>query len=195
MALKTVVKVGEITNLSDARYCAGMGVDMLGFNLDPDSTGYISPEQFAEITEWIAGVKLVGELSHSNDLNKLLMSYELDMIQLPHDEIEPNLPVDLPIIASIETDKPTEINQAFLQLAGQVEYFLLDHPAVVDLVDELNQDVPILLGGDFELRQVDHLLNNVRLSGISLKGSVEEKPGFKDYDQLADILEALENED
>jgi phosphoribosylanthranilate isomerase len=31
MPLKTFVKVGCITNLSDARYCAGMGVDMLGF--------------------------------------------------------------------------------------------------------------------------------------------------------------------
>ena len=29
MPLKTFVKVGNITNLSDARYCAGMGVDML----------------------------------------------------------------------------------------------------------------------------------------------------------------------
>ncbi len=37
MALKTIVKVGNITNLSDARYCAVMGVDMLGFCLNKQS--------------------------------------------------------------------------------------------------------------------------------------------------------------
>ena len=33
MALNTLTAVTEINNLSDARYCAGMGVDIIGFNL------------------------------------------------------------------------------------------------------------------------------------------------------------------
>ncbi|MFM1835376.1 MAG: hypothetical protein RJA04_63, partial [Bacteroidota bacterium] len=48
--LKTLVKVSAITNLSDARYCAGMGVDLLGFPL-----GKISIDQFTEIRNWLAG--------------------------------------------------------------------------------------------------------------------------------------------
>ena len=65
MALKTMVKVGQITNLSNARYCAGMGVNMLGFVVDDGSEFFISPEQFREISGWVAGVEFVGEISGS----------------------------------------------------------------------------------------------------------------------------------
>ena len=44
MSLQTFVKVGEITNLSDARYCAGMGVDLLGFNVVENTPGYVDSE-------------------------------------------------------------------------------------------------------------------------------------------------------
>ena len=41
--LKTLIKVSNINNLSDARYCAGMGVEMLGFSMDE-----LSIEKFKE---------------------------------------------------------------------------------------------------------------------------------------------------
>ncbi len=34
MSLNTFVYIRDVDNLSDARYCAGMGVDMIGFRLD-----------------------------------------------------------------------------------------------------------------------------------------------------------------
>jgi hypothetical protein len=40
----------------------------------------------------------------------------------------------------------------------------------------------------------DSLLNNSHIKGIVLKGGHEEKPGLKNYDQLAIILEALEED-
>jgi hypothetical protein len=55
--LKTKVKVSSIENLSDARYCAGMGVEWLGFPLA------MPLEKFAEIRNWLAGVQIVGEAS------------------------------------------------------------------------------------------------------------------------------------
>ena len=58
MSLKTFVKVGNITNLTDARYCAGMGVNQLGFNVeDPNFT----VEKFKEITGWLEGIEYVAE--------------------------------------------------------------------------------------------------------------------------------------
>ena len=41
MGLKTLVKVSEVNNLSDARYCAGMGVEMIGFSLDENHPKFI----------------------------------------------------------------------------------------------------------------------------------------------------------
>ena len=37
MSLKYFVHVSSISNLSDARYCSGMMVDSLGYNLDENS--------------------------------------------------------------------------------------------------------------------------------------------------------------
>ncbi|MFT7424854.1 MAG: phosphoribosylanthranilate isomerase, partial [Algoriphagus sp.] len=34
MALRTFVKINGITNLTDARYCSGMYVDLLGFTFE-----------------------------------------------------------------------------------------------------------------------------------------------------------------
>ena len=61
MALKVPVKVSGVSNLSDARYCAGMGVHWLGFSIKPDSPNYCSPEQFQEIASWVEGVSHVAE--------------------------------------------------------------------------------------------------------------------------------------
>ena len=70
MALKTFVKISAINNLSDARYCAGMGVDMLGFALEPTNPDSISPEKYTEIIGWLSGVKFVGEFEQSNQIGR-----------------------------------------------------------------------------------------------------------------------------
>ncbi len=60
MALITSVIVNGVNNLSDARYCAGMGVDMIGFNLDESQPGFMPAADLQDIAGWVAGVKLVG---------------------------------------------------------------------------------------------------------------------------------------
>jgi phosphoribosylanthranilate isomerase len=64
--LTRTVKISNVTNLSDARYCAGMGVEMLGFSIDEDSPNYISPKKFEDICSWLAGVTLVAETAQTN---------------------------------------------------------------------------------------------------------------------------------
>ena len=48
MALKTSVIINEVINLSDARYCAGMGVDYIGFRIDENHDKYVDLENFNE---------------------------------------------------------------------------------------------------------------------------------------------------
>ena len=76
--LKTLVKVSAITNLSDARYCAGMGVDLLGFPL-----GKISIDQFTEIRNWLAGVQIVGEFSTNDaaEIKAKVAEYKPDVLE------------------------------------------------------------------------------------------------------------------
>ena len=66
MALKTKVKINRITNLTDARYCSGMYVDILGFCLEKGSPHFVSPTQFQEITGWISGIDYAAEFAEED---------------------------------------------------------------------------------------------------------------------------------
>ncbi|MDA0194894.1 MAG: phosphoribosylanthranilate isomerase [Bacteroidetes bacterium] len=188
MALKTIVKVGEITNLSDARYCAGMGVEMLGFNLDPNSESYISPEQFKEITDWVAGVKSVGEFGWMNqdDILSTIKEYNLDLIEVNDSNAEIIFKTDIQVILSVN-------NIGIIKsLPDSAAYYLVE-----DVGFDFNDfdSLPILVGGGISKQNIHKILQNTAFKGIALKGSKEEKSGFKDYDELADILEMLEKEE
>src|SRR3569832_1429917 len=96
MLLKTLVKISSVNNLSDARYCAGMGVAMMGFPLDTDHRHNLSHEQFKALTQWIRGVALIGELSTDDPavIQQTLDQYAVDYLQL-------NAPIATHSIASM----------------------------------------------------------------------------------------------
>ena len=66
MSLKCFVKVGSINNLSDARYCSGMNVDHVGFLMEENNINSIDITNLREISNWISGVKIVGEFNNSS---------------------------------------------------------------------------------------------------------------------------------
>ena len=70
--LKTTVFVRKINNLSDARYCAGMGVTYLLFDLDK-----ISEDEATEISGWLEGIEIVNEDSLPENLISLTRSDSL----------------------------------------------------------------------------------------------------------------------
>ncbi|MFT6971874.1 MAG: phosphoribosylanthranilate isomerase, partial [Roseivirga sp.] len=83
MALKTFVKVSGINNLSDARYCAGMGVNQVGFEIEEGSPNYVDQQSFKEIKGWLSGVEFVGEINGSvGSIANLVKDYGLDAIQI-----------------------------------------------------------------------------------------------------------------
>ena len=84
MALSTIVKMSSINNLSDARYCAGMGVDLMGFCIDPTKSDFLTPLQFKEINGWISGVKAVAEIETIPvaEAKDKLKDYKFDYIEV-----------------------------------------------------------------------------------------------------------------
>ena len=93
MALKSFVYVSEVDNLSDARFAAGMGVDLVGFKLDPNHENALNKAKFDEISEWIAGVKIVGEFGNTppDQLTELLDAYKLDYLLIENEELIPKV--------------------------------------------------------------------------------------------------------
>jgi len=194
MQLKTKVKVGNITNLSDARYCAGMGVDLLGFPIG-DNIGQISFDTFLEIAEWVAGPAFILEYADSMDdeqFQKVTQSTAVQYVQLNFDQLL-RLGVkiqDLPIILTTSIAEWKDIKAHLLTY--NISYLVLVETITPEWakVEEINSVINVLVP--------QHLIDNISdveslpIAGILMEGSSEDKPGQKDYDHLATILEALE---
>lgn len=205
MTLKTFVKVGNITNLSDARYCAGMGVDLLGFCMDETSAEYIDQASYKEIVGWISGPQFVGEFE-SNDASTILTTQKelkFEYIQVNDIELANSLALTGDVIykVALETYNTGDLLKNHLsEISDDVKYILLESENEVsstlqDTINDLSSVYPILKGYGLNEQTVLSDIATSDIKGIALKGSKEVKPGFKDYDELADILEALEDDD
>ena len=207
MALKTFVKISGVNNLSDARYCAGMGVDIIGFDLDEGSDHYVSPSKFKEIERWISGVKLAGEFTQNNIeiIKKALQNYQLDYLQISDTNLlDTSGKVGIPIILKLEWDSgKTNILESIIQnQPSNPEYFLLNNdrePGIeieeIGRLKKLCSEFPVLLGFGFSKPNIERLLSTISPGGIALKGARELKPGFYDFDEMAEILELLQEDD
>jgi phosphoribosylanthranilate isomerase len=190
MALKTLVKVGSITNLSDARYCAGMGVEFLGFRVIEGQPGSISAKLFQEIRGWVTGPQIVAEIYGITDvttLPQIVESFRPDYFELGvADYLRVGAAIDLPYILSL---KPGEELPAMLH--SRPAYILTDIPSASSskLIPEHELLVEVS-----DIPGVQQILHQTGISGISLHGGVEIRPGLKQYDELAEILESLEED-
>ncbi len=197
MALKTKVKVGNITNLSDARYCAGMNVDMLGFKISEVDGQGISPVKFKEIINWISGPEFIWERPEGlND--KLQIENEIQLVEIPVSKIsETNHDASYKFIVNIEANDWPSNRKELLDRKNQISYLLLTDSSRLstgqfkNLVTEIAADFPVLLGVEIDQQLLDDYLS-WPIAGIALNGSEETSPGIKDYDHLSAILEKLE---
>ena len=184
MPLKTFVKVGSITNLSEARYCAGMGVDLLGFCTINGKESYLAPPQFQEIRGWITGPQIVAEiygLQSEAELESILSDYKPDYLEMGPKELELLTDVPLPFILSSNGDG------VFADQRKTPSYVLLKDLAINTL------PYPVLIEVQ-SLEEVQRVLDSPNTSGIAMNGGPEIRPGLKEYEALADILELLDTD-
>jgi phosphoribosylanthranilate isomerase len=205
MSLKTVVKINRITNLTDARYCSGMHVDILGFCLESSSPNFISGNQFQEITGWIAGIDYAAEFSQSTaaEITALMPSYPgISWIESEHlDTLLALKDLGLGLIYKVSIEQLLllpELKQLLhgqeitLHLTSLQETITSEHQ---ELIKELSSFSKVLLGFGVQSNTASQLSALPGVHGLALDGGDEIKPGLRDFDQLADILESLELED
>ncbi|BDD04203.1 phosphoribosylanthranilate isomerase [Aureibacter tunicatorum] len=208
MALKKIVKISNVNNLSDARYCAGMLVDMIGFNVEATHSNYISPEDYKDIVEWLSGVKIVAEIENSdiNAIEEILTKYDAQVVQVSDlnlaEEINERLRYEVLCKVSLDSLGDFDVLVESMEMAKPFTSLFIFESEKDELSDSLKEkvlslanDFPILLGAGISADNVNELLDSTSLQGITLKGGEEIKPGFKDFDEMADILEAIEVED
>jgi len=194
MALKTLVKVGKISNLSDARYCAGMNVDLLGFRVIAGQDHYVSPELFKEIRGWFSGPAIVAEvygIQKNEDLPAILEQYLPDFIELSLQDLIKLHSPSSSYILSTTAEELTAQENVLAPFRNQISKVIIPASTNQELVTELARSYKVLLSADSET-PIELLLHNPSIKGIALQGSAEEKPGLKNYDSISTILEQLE---
>ncbi len=208
MALLTSVLVRGINNLSDARYCAGMGADRLTFRLDPALPEALTPEAVQEISGWVAGVELVGEFDTlpAAAINALTERCNLHHLLLHRrrpaaDLAELSRPA-LKNIRWILDMLPEDVDLRFRDQAAHVAGFVLalrpPQPLTPKQLAHLTQQArsyPLWLSAGFAAstgHSVRRLVETVRPAGIVLEGGHEIKPGLRDFSEMEAVFEELE---
>lgn len=175
----------NITNLTDARYFAAREVPFLSFIIDEGHPEYVSPVKIAAIKEWVEGPKILGytEGLTNQSLLQKLEEYDLDGIHLgPFATIE--------LVAKL--DETTILKE--IKEVSNLQDWLSISDAIIYTGPEKVQTILFQMRGIKLFSDDTSLLSeaNKDTLGLVLKGSEEEKPGYKSYDHIDDILESLE---
>jgi len=176
-----------------------MGVDMLGFTIDPSHEDYVSAKSYQEMVGWISGPKRIIEITNASGINltEVIEHYKPDMLHIPFAIIEQISKSDLPVILELSFQDWKASWSKFQSLP-----FTISHVMITEFSEDLitedfpARQYPVLLSLGEAASTVEVLLERAEADGIVLRGSREQAPGLKDYDHLTRILEELdESED
>ena len=136
MPLSTLVKISGVNNLSNARYCAGMGAGILGFCPEPYHPDFVDPDKFKEITGWIKGVKLAGEFytSQAYEIVQTDAVYGFDFLQVSRADTAGQIqslgkPVFIQIDLTLHRDT-AGVRKIFDTVLPEVQYFVIEGNSV-----------------------------------------------------------------
>lgn len=202
------LKVCGITELEDARYCAGAGADYLGFVQHEDSPRYIAPRQAAEIIEWVHGPEPVGVFVNESaeTVNQTAAEAGFALAQL-HGHEPPALcaEVEPPVIKAVRVvhdASATQLRAVMEPYAAHADFFLLDtHSTSLwggtgesfnwRLARELSADFPLFLAGGIDADNVEEAVRTMRPYAVDLSSSLESEPGKKDFDKMERFFETF----
>jgi phosphoribosylanthranilate isomerase len=189
MTQKPIIYVSRISNLSDARYCAGMGVDMLGFVVDPSHADYVSPARYQELVGWIAGPTRVIEITSPVDIPEVTEAYKPEMIHTSLTLAAGNALGDFPLLIEVEYAEYPRVSRQIKSLRN-VCYVIINGYRQGDTIDSTGPEV--LMNVDRAVNSAIGFFERSGATGLMLQGTSEATPGLKDYDHLSVILEELE---
>ena len=200
----TKLKLGNITNLSDARFAAAVGIDYLGSCFDPSSENYIAPIKAKEIIDWTTGVHIVAEFGEQSpdeirDISELLNvdGIELNNRMLPDEcaTLEKGLIKKTDVSSFDEEGLKTELGA----YAASCDVFHLYASKPVQLNESLMQELcrsyKIIWGFEFTSATVMQIIDTYKPYALHVSGGVEEKAGIKDFDELNDLLDVIRAEE
>ena len=200
MSLKYFVKVGNVNNLSDARYCSAMGVNQLGFKLNDFDNNSSIIDNIKEIIGWINGVDTVAEFDNNDVefINSIVKMELFDFIQLNHKISINDVNID-PKRIIISIKHIDEFNEFFvddfIKKFSKISYLIIENVELFtsNQLYKFSKNFKILINPTLNFIKNENLINKYSLLGFNLFGSEEVKAGFKDYNSISDTLDLIQN--
>ena len=202
------VKTCGTTNLADARYCASLGADYLGFIQHKPSPRYVEPDLARDIIEWVEGPRSVGVFvdEPADEVNRISDIAGFDLVQL-HGSQSPEYcgMIERPIIKVIRVradDTSESLLSVMANFESCVSTFLLD-TYVADLpggtgrsfrwpiAREAARQYPVFLAGGLTPENVSEAIAKVAPVGVDVVSGIEEVPGRKDFEAVDRFFDAL----
>jgi phosphoribosylanthranilate isomerase len=187
-----------INNLSDARYCAGMGADKLTFVLDPALPGALDTKTVKELAGWIAGVELIGEFDQlsAHEINAIAAECSLDAVLLRSSRTANELAeIAPPVYLELDAEAAASAHSLPNSLAGLIiELPETVTPEALAELSEIGASRPLWLGPGLNPDRAHAWATGLNLAGLVFPSGDEVKPGLRDFDQLEAVFEALETE-
>ncbi len=199
MASKPKVKICGISNLADARYCAGAGADYLGFVLYEKSPRFIEASEVRQVVEWLHGPKTVGVfVNHPTEsVNAIADKAGFDFIQASGEESpEWCEAIEQPVIKAIhvfEHDTGQTLWERMAPYENTVAHFLLDTGkadawggtgSAFDwglLKDARWRDYDLFLAGGLSPDNIVEAVGFTTPYAVDVSSGLEEAPGRKDF--------------
>lgn len=187
------IKICGITNLDDARVCAGAGADYLGFIFAPMSPRFITPEQAGTIISSLPGdIVPVGVFVNPSapEVARAATASGIRLVQLSGDE-PPELCrlITLPVIKVFrppakEVPSPSpdayDVFAAMVDGGGPGVYGGSGTPADLEFAATLSRSRKLFLAGGLTPANVVVTARRVRPYAVDVGSGTESRPGIKD---------------
>ncbi|MFT5998006.1 MAG: phosphoribosylanthranilate isomerase [Neolewinella sp.] len=213
--LATKVLASGITHLTDARYFASWEVDYLAFPIGEGVAESISWDYLNALREWVAGPTIVAELGQIEDgaaWAELLQQQKVDTVLVSSaapasapeklNEAGIKVIVHVPVAGHQSSDDVAETiadhPQATLILLdfeqGGITWndLVAGHPFGLPALAKILNNRPCLLQISLDGANPQELKDTYPVAGFAVRGSSEEKVGYKGFDDLDDLFEGLE---
>ena len=188
------LKVSGISSLTDARYCAGMGVQFLSLNFDEKGNSSIEQSAFFAIRPWIEGVEWIGEYSGSDSelLTELISSFDLKTWIVQANLNVSGFSTDINFIKDFSPQKEDihglpegdlHVNLSELEAHERLDF----------LQNAFKKQRLIFISNPVGVSEAELLSSSFPELVFSLRSSEEDRPGWMDLGALQDYLEELDD--
>lgn len=204
----TKIFLQQVSDLHEARYAAAVGIDFIGFNLDPVLGTVLTLEEVQGIEEWITGIKKVAVFGEQSmeEIQAVLSTINVDYVQInawiPAPELSRlNVPIikKIPIVHDVSFEQLNFLAEPYKNV---VDYFLLDgynhnitwgsfehQPFEWKVIAKMCQAYPCFVGFNLTPQTVLEVMERIKPFGVAIHKGIRNEVQELDFDAVEQIIE------